>query len=185
MSKERLEKLISVIEEKREEIIEKGIEQFKDRYSYNGLSGWHLGVEVDENGNVYLTGPMSCGSQTMATYKGEAVTVVSFSTENYEFEGQIENYQDRIDMEGFRKYLISKYDYDLDELEGKELEEALEEHLNMCEYQEFNPEQYAEFAEEDFEWYIDEYATQEVEERIDRTLEMLEQQLESYDEYCR
>lgn len=178
MSKENTEKLIQVINEKRSEIEKLGLEQYRERYEYNGLSGWYVGVQAHIDGSIYTVGPTSQNSVTGSSWKGEAVTVIRFSTENYEFEGQLEDYEIE-DLIPFREWIALEHWIDKDEYEDEEkYGEAINEYMTMYEYSQFNREQYDKWVAEDLEFDINEYGSQSVEEKIDEALENLQNDLD-------
>ena len=62
-----------LMQEKSELIVEKMVEAFKE--AEGGMSGWHVGVEMDEDGDVWTTGIMSEGSQSESSWKGETTVI--------------------------------------------------------------------------------------------------------------
>lgn len=51
------------------------VEAYK-RAAYCDLSGWHYDVEIDQNGDVSVCGPLSPGSQSGESWNGDSCIVV-------------------------------------------------------------------------------------------------------------
>jgi len=58
-----------LMEENSELIIEEMVNAKREAEST--LSGWRVGVEMDEDGNVWTTGILSCGSQSETSFNGK------------------------------------------------------------------------------------------------------------------
>lgn len=64
-----------IMEANRDSIIEKMVQAKKE--SEGTMSGWSVDVEIDEKGEVWTTGLMSQGSQSMSSWNGETFIVAS------------------------------------------------------------------------------------------------------------
>lgn len=62
-----------IMEDNKNKIIEKFIQA--KRETKGCMQGWHVDIEMDETGDVWVTGLMSTGSQSMSSYKGETFIV--------------------------------------------------------------------------------------------------------------
>ena len=67
-----------IMEANRAAIIEKMLEAYRD--ACHPMSGWHTGVEMNEDGEVWATGLASQGSQSMSSWNGETFVVKEYQT---------------------------------------------------------------------------------------------------------
>ena len=68
-----MKKWSELMEENRETIVEKMVDAFKEAES--GMSGWHNGIEMDQDGDVWTTGIMSQGSQSESSFNGRTFII--------------------------------------------------------------------------------------------------------------
>ena len=73
-----------LMEENREVIVEKMVEAFKE--AEGGMSGWSIGVEMDQDGDVWTTGLMSQGSQSESSWKGETTIIDNIGSWNLDYD---------------------------------------------------------------------------------------------------
>jgi len=66
---------VKIMEENREAIEEKILQAKKE--TFETMSGWHVDVEMNEQGEVWTGDMMSTGSQSMSSYKGETFIITS------------------------------------------------------------------------------------------------------------
>lgn len=64
-----------IIRDNIDSIKEAAVEAYK-RAAYCDLSGWHYDVEIDQNGDVSVCGPLSQGSQSGESWNGDSCIVV-------------------------------------------------------------------------------------------------------------
>ena len=64
-----------IMEANRDSIIEKMVQAKKE--SQGCMSGWSVDVEIDENGECWVGGLLSQGSQSMSSWNGETFVVES------------------------------------------------------------------------------------------------------------
>jgi len=96
-----MEKLRSLVLEKQEEIKDKILKAYEEA---EGLwESWRVDIQIDDNGEVWITGALSQGSQTMSSWKGESHVVASVhgwevggNNYDYDFKEDIK-YQDNYD----------------------------------------------------------------------------------------
>lgn len=62
-----------LMKENREVIVEQMVEAFKEAESV--ISGWHVGVEMDQSGDVWTTGIMNQGSQSQSSWEGKTFII--------------------------------------------------------------------------------------------------------------
>ena len=163
--KNNTEKLIELVEENRMQLVTEGIKAFKE--SYTIMSGWNSYAEIDIDGDI-STGIRQENSFSESSFKGEAITVISFEHQEFNFEGEFEDYTHRIDMSEFKKFIAETYSNDENE-----------NYMSWNYFKEFNAQEYEDFVNEDKEWYIKEYAEEECEGKVDYTLECLQQSLDN------
>lgn len=73
-----MKKWSELMEANRDVIIEKMVEAYEK--AEGGMSGWHYNIEMDQNGDVWIDGLLSQGSQSMSPWKGETAVITSIST---------------------------------------------------------------------------------------------------------
>lgn len=88
-----MKKWSEILEENKDDIMQKMVDAFKKAEA--GMSGWHVGVEIDQAGNIWTTGILSQGSQSESSWKGETFIVDWISTWNVDYEE--ENFLDDAD----------------------------------------------------------------------------------------
>jgi len=96
-----------IIEENREKLVEKIVKTFKQAEGFD--SSWHYDVEICEDGEIVIAGPMSQGSQTMATWEGERELVARIECWKVDI-----NYDECLDWEDEKleeEYNASEYEY--------------------------------------------------------------------------
>lgn len=64
-----------IIRDNWDSIKEAAVEAYK-RAAYCDLSGWHYDVEIDQNGDVSVCGPLSQGSHSGESWNGDSCIVV-------------------------------------------------------------------------------------------------------------
>jgi len=79
-----MKKWSELMEENKDVIIEKMVEAFKE--AEGGMSGWHNGVEMDQDGDVWTTGIMSQGSQSQSSWEGKTFIIDWIKTWNSEYD---------------------------------------------------------------------------------------------------
>ena len=68
-----MKKWSELMEENKDDIMQNMVDAFKQ--AEGGMSGWHVGVEIDQAGNIWTTGILSQGSQSESSWKGETFIV--------------------------------------------------------------------------------------------------------------
>lgn len=131
------------MEAKRDEI-EKAIKQAK-KESEGCMQGWHVDVEIDE-ADVWVTGLMSCGSQSGSSFNGESYIVTSVNSWKPEIdEGELITTEPAI----YAEYLAQK-----DHNDGYE---------SACEFMEKKyPAKLEEWKDEAIEFEVDETDVSEI-----------------------
>jgi hypothetical protein len=74
-----------IIRDNIDSIKEAAVEAYK-RAAYCDLSGWHYDIEIDQNGDVSVCGPLSQGSQSGESWNGDSRIVVSVNQWTPEFD---------------------------------------------------------------------------------------------------
>lgn len=69
---------VKIMEDNRESI-EDAIKLAKEE-TFNTMQGWHVDVEINQQGEVWTGGLASVGSQSMSSYKGETHIVTHISS---------------------------------------------------------------------------------------------------------
>lgn len=69
---------VEIMEDNREKIIEAFIQAKKE--TNNTMQGWHVDVEINEKGEVWVGGLMSTGSQSMSSWNGETYIIGSVNS---------------------------------------------------------------------------------------------------------
>jgi len=78
-----MRKWSELMKENREKIADKMVEAFKE--AEGGMSGWHVGVEMDQDGGVWTTGTLSQGTQSESSWKGETTIIDWIGTWNADY----------------------------------------------------------------------------------------------------
>jgi len=139
---------VKVMEDNRE-AIEDAIKLAKAE-SYNTMQGWHVDVEINEQGEAWTGGLASQGSQSMSSYNGETFIVT-----------HVESWQVEInELESIRndKKLYSEYKAQMDNDDG--YDSAWEFMKNV------NPDIRQEWLENAKEFEIDEFDAGELLNRV-------------------
>ena len=68
-----MRKWSELMEENKDLIVEKMVDTFKE--AEGGMSGWQIGVEMDQSGDVWTTGIMSQGSQSQSSWEGKTFVI--------------------------------------------------------------------------------------------------------------
>lgn len=128
---------VKIMEDNRETIEEK-IRQAKEE-TYNTMQGWHVDVEIDEDGKAWTSDLMSTGSQSISSWNGETFIICSISSwtvepdiiECMKNEGIYEEFSAQKDNEdGYYSewdFLQAKYPGKIEEWEKAEKEWELQE----------------------------------------------------------
>lgn len=149
---------MSLKEDNREAIEEKILEAKKET---NGtMQGWHVDVEIDENGKVWTGDLFSVGSQSMSSWKGE--TFIVCNSKSWNAEGSL-NVEQEMKYNDNQKYLT---EYQKQKEEGEINESAYdfmsENYPEILEQWEDENEE----AEED--WIMSEFDPSEI---LDQAIE--------------
>jgi len=85
---------IEIIEASRERILDCAVQAKKD--TYGTMQGWHVDVEMNKNGECWVTGLESSGSQSISSYKGETFIVMGVDSWEIDtdYEGMIKDNKD-------------------------------------------------------------------------------------------
>lgn len=173
MSKNNIEKLIKVIEDNRETIIEASKECYKDSISKGFFQGWNVGIIADIKGNIYDY-YWSNGTSNFDIYNGEAIRVVNYTTQGC-YEGEIvindTNLTEK-QQEDFKKFLLNNEYITLKELDN------WRENLTYDYISKFDSDIITNITNECIDWETDEYYREKANNAIDYTLEQLNLQLE-------
>lgn len=123
-----MNKWSKLIKENRDTIIDKMVEAYTDA---EGIpSGWHTSVEMDRDGNVWVNGIMSQGSQSRSSWAGKTHVVKNISSwevevpsfvieddeavqqqrdEYYRLEEEAEKNDEEFEYDSFYSYLADRY----------------------------------------------------------------------------
>ena len=128
---------VKIMEDNRETIEEKILEA--KREAFEAMQGWHIDVEIDEEGKVWTSDVMSTGSQSISSWNGETFIVCSISSwkvepniiECMKNDGIYEEFSSQEDNEdGFYAewdFLQAKYPGKIEEWEKAEKDWELQE----------------------------------------------------------
>lgn len=175
MKKENIEKLIKIIKEKREEIIEMSKKCYKQTMDGSCFQGRKVGVIADIEYDIYRF-DWSQGTTNNQIYEGKAIQVIDYRVTNDI--GEIVYNSDDLteeEQENFKKFLL--------ENEYIENIEEWEEELTYDRLEEFNADIVERIDKETLEWNVDEYYREQADQQIDQTLEDLNQELENIEMY--
>ena len=105
-----MKKWAELMEENREKITDCMIKAFKE--AEGCMSGWHVGVEMDELGNVWTTGVLYQGSQSKSSWIGKTTIIDWIAAWNldYEEENIFENKDYAYLKQEFKNYKIDNDD---------------------------------------------------------------------------
>jgi len=79
-----MKKWSEIMKENKEEILVKMVDAFKE--AEGGMSGWHIGIEIDQDGDVWTTGILSSGSQSVESWEGKTTIVTWINTWNVDYD---------------------------------------------------------------------------------------------------
>ena len=105
-----MKKWSEILEENKDDVMQNMVDAFKQ--AEGGMSGWHVGVEIDQAGNIWTTGILSQGSQSESSWKGETFIIDWISTWNVDYEE--ENFLDDADY-AYLKDEFEQYKKDNDD----------------------------------------------------------------------
>lgn len=172
MKKENIERLMEVIREKEDDIINLGCELYK--FSMNGsyFQAMSIGIIANIDGTI-RDFVWSQGTSSMDIYNGDAVIVLQFTCNNETgWEGEINKEDlDSVEILNFLNWL--------------EENEMLEEDKNIIDYltydnvREFDEDIIERIENEYIDCWVDNYGTDNCKEQIERCLENLLLQLEN------
>lgn len=163
------EKLIKVIEEKREEIIELSKEIYKNTMIGNYFQGWQIGLTIDTDGDISEF-YRSSNSMGMDEYNGTAVAVINYNT--------CQEISEIIDFELTEEQEKNFKQWLLDNEKIEDLENWGEE-LNYCNVLEFDSSIIYKLENEIIEAETDIYYYETADEQINRVLENLQTTLQN------
>lgn len=170
-----IEKLINVIEENREEIINLSKDCYKKTMNGSCFQGWNVGVVADVEGNIYDY-YWSAGTSNTDIFEGKATQVISYSVTNEVT--PIEYTEDDItekEKELFIKFLSKEgYIETIEEWYEELTYDRLSEFDNL-----YNTDIIERVDVEQIEADTDNYYYESAEESIDNTLDDLRSQLEN------
>lgn len=163
------EKLIKVIEEKREEIIELSKQIYKNTMIGNYFQGWQIGLTIDTDGDISEF-YRSSNSMGMDEYNGTAVAVINYNT--------CQEISEIIDFELTEEQEKNFKQWLLDNEKIEDLENWGEE-LNYCNVLEFDSSIIYKLENEIIEAETDIYYYETADEQINRVLENLQTTLQN------
>ena len=137
-----------IMEENSELILEKMVDAKREAEST--LSGWKVGVEMDEDGNAWTTGVMNCGSQSETSFNGKTNIIDWVETWELEYnEMDILHDSENIEiLKAFELAIIEEDNEDLyllDWIEKNYPNQLQEWDANMREYEIDGFKEYAAF----------------------------------------
>lgn len=146
---------IELIEAKREEIQEAGEKAYREAMENKHLK---LIVELYQNGEVDVWHTTTGGNnQTMSSYNGESIQVMSFCFQYSDVEVTDDNIIEKLVDKGL--------DAEQFILKAEEEDETLYTHVYN-----YDAEIIQEIEKENLEWEINEYASQETDTKIDQCI---------------
>ena len=171
MSKENIEKLMEVIRENRELIIEMSKGCYKNTMDGDCFQGWNVGVIADIDGDIndYY---WSQGTSNTAIYHGEAIRVVNYTTGSNVPEYEMQEFMLGDRKEEFIQFLIDNEYLDEDDKEDWEAE------LTWGNVNEFDSNITTEYDNDSINWDVDEFYEEAADQQIDQTLADLQMQLD-------
>ena len=146
---------VKIMEDNRDKIEETIREAKKE--TYGTMQGWHVDVEMDEDGEVWTRGLASQGSQSMSSWKGETYIICSIHSWEVELD---EDEEIKHDEKLYVEFLAQK---DTDDGSERAIDfmyakypEVLQEWQNDVkdyELSEFDPSEYLDRAIDDEKEY--------------------------------
>lgn len=153
---------LRIIKENRDEIEER-IEEAKREACRENMHGWRYDVEIDESGDVWVSGPYSNG-MSYSAWEGTSYVVASIDCWDLDMDVYV-----YLDAE---KELQKEY-----ELINKDLEKKNEWTLTPWEFvNEYHPEKLEEWEEMEMEWVMEEFDPTEL---LNQTIKELEWDIET------
>ena len=146
---------VKIMEDNRDKIEETIREAKKE--TYGTMQGWHVDVEMDEDGEVWTSGLASQGSQSMSSWEGKTYVICSIESWNIEIdESEDIKYNEKLYAEfQAQKEDENGYEY-VYEFMREKYPDILQEWQNDAkdyELSEFDPSEYLDRAMEDEKEY--------------------------------
>ena len=142
---------VKIMEDNRDKIEETIREAKKE--TYGTMQGWHVDVEMDEDGEVWTSGLASHGSQSMSGWEGKTYIVCSIESWNIELD---EDEEIKHDEKLYAEYLAQKedengYEYAYEFMRKKypDVLQEWQENAKDYELSEFDPSELLDRAIED------------------------------------